>query len=152
MNDDRKYWCVVVSKDHLEIGKKLGIVQADHGKASPLKRMKPHDLIVFYSPKIRFEEKEPCKKFTAKARVKDGDVYQADMGGGFKPYRRDVDYQLATETDIEPLVPELTFIHNKKNWGYVFRFGSFEIPEKDFKAISAMMKKGSRRLVSKSNP
>jgi hypothetical protein len=43
-----KYWLVVVSKDHIEIGKKLGIVQANHGKAAPIKRMKPGDLIVFY--------------------------------------------------------------------------------------------------------
>jgi hypothetical protein len=33
MSDVRqtKYWLVIVSKDHLETGKKLGIVQANHG-------------------------------------------------------------------------------------------------------------------------
>jgi len=74
-----KYWIVVASKDHVEIGKKLGIVQANHGKAAPLKRMKAGDLIAFYSPKLHFQGKEPLKKFTAIARVKEGEIYQGDM-------------------------------------------------------------------------
>jgi hypothetical protein len=45
----------VVSKDHLEIGKKLGIVQANHGKAGPIKRMQRGDLIVFDFPKASFQ-------------------------------------------------------------------------------------------------
>ena len=57
-----KYWVVVVSKDHLEIGKKLGIVQANRGKAAPMKRMKPGDFIVFYSPKLHFEGKDPIQE------------------------------------------------------------------------------------------
>lgn len=48
-----------------------------------MKRMKPGDLIVFYSPQLHFHGTEPLKKFTAIARVKDGEVYQGDMGGGF---------------------------------------------------------------------
>ena len=61
MNIERpiKFWIVVVSKDHMEIGKRLNIVQANHGKAAPMKRMVPGDLILFYSPKIHFEGKDP---------------------------------------------------------------------------------------------
>ena len=80
----RKYWVVVASKEHVEQGKQLGIVQANHGKASPMKRMRPGDLIVFYSPKLQYQGKQPSKKFTAIARVKEGEVYQGDMGGGFE--------------------------------------------------------------------
>ena len=135
-----KYWLVVVSKDHIEIGKKLGIVQANHGKAAPMKRMKPGDLIVFYSPKILFQGKEPLKKFTAIARVKEGNVYQGDMGGGFTPFRRDVEFLPCEETEIQSLIEELTFIKNKQSWGFVFRFGFFEIPKGDFETISKKMK------------
>ena len=135
-----KYWLVVVSKDHIKIGKKLGIAQANHGKAAPMKRMIPGDFIVFYSPKIHFHGKEPLKKFTALARVEKGDVYQGDMGGGFVPYRRDVKYISCKETDILPLIPKLTFIKNKQSWGFVFRFGFFEIPLEDFEIISKAMK------------
>jgi predicted RNA-binding protein len=134
-----KYWVVVVSKDHLEIGKKLGIVQANRGKAAPMKRMKPGDFIVFYSPKLHFEGKDPYKRFTAIARVKEGEVYQGDMGEEFTAFRRDAEYLPCDEADIQPLVPNLTFIRSKRSWGFVFRFGFFEIPEGDFQTISRAM-------------
>ena len=139
-NNKTKYWVVVVSKDHLETGKRLGIVQANHGKAAPMKRLKPGDFIVFYSPKVAFGGKEPYKKFTAAARVKEGEVYQSDMGGGFVPYRRDVEYLPCEEADIKPLIPRLGFIRKKESWGFVFRFGFFEIPEEDFGTIADAMK------------
>ncbi len=134
-----KYWLVVVSKDHVEKGKTLGIVQANHGKAAPMKRMQPGDLIVFYSPKTHYEGKEPLKSFTAIARVKPGEMYQGDMGGGFVAYRRDVEFLPCGETAIVPLIPKLTFIKNKQSWGFVFRFGFFEIPKEDFQTISKEM-------------
>ncbi len=134
-----KYWVVVASKDHVELGKTLGIVQANHGKASSLKRMTPGDLIVFYSPKVLFEGKDPLKKFTAMARVKEGEVYQGDMGGGFTPFRKDVEFLPCEETDILPLIPQMTFIRKKQSWGFVFRFGFFEKPKEDFEVISNKM-------------
>ena len=134
-----KYWLVVASKDHIERGKKLGIVQANHGKAGPMRRLNSGDLIVFYSPKVRFEGKEPLKKFTAIAMVKDGEMYQGEMGSDFDPYRRDVEYLSSEETEIQSLIEKLTFIRNKKSWGFIFRFGFFEIPAEDFKLISIKM-------------
>ncbi len=123
-------------------GQEWGVVQANHGKAAPLKRMKPGDLVVFYSPKVAFAGKEPLQKFTAIARVREGGVYQVDMGGGFTPYRRDVEFLPGNEVPIQPLIESLSFIRNKQSWGFVFRFGFFEIPEQDFetirKAMSAM--------------
>lgn len=134
-----KYWIVVVSRDHVEIGRQAGIVQANHGKAAPLKRMQPGDSILFYSPKLRFAVQEPLKKFTAIARVKEGDVDQGDMGRGFTPFRRDVEYLPCEETVIQPLLERLIFIRNTQSWGFVFRFGFLEIPEEDFKTISNEM-------------
>ena len=140
MSDARptKYWLVVVSKDHVELGKELGIVQANHGKAAPMKRLRPGDLVVFYSPKVRYQGKEPLKRFTAIARVKDGEVYQGDMGGDLA-YRRDVEFLPCEETDVLPLIPRLTFIRNKQAWGFVFRFGFMELPKDDFLTISREM-------------
>ncbi len=143
INDEtsqRKYWIVVASKDHVEHGKLLGIVQANHGKASPMKRMHPGDLIIFYSPKLHYQEKQPYKKFTAIARVKAGEVYKGDMGDGFLPYRRDVEFLPCEEADILPLIDQMTFTRNKKSWGFVFRFGFFEIPKVDFETISKEMR------------
>ena len=80
------------------------------------------------------------KRFTAIARVKEGEVYQADMGGGFTPYRRDVEFLSCAETSIQALIEKLTFIRNKQSWGSGFRFGFFEIPKEDFETISKKMK------------
>jgi hypothetical protein len=38
-----RYWMIVASKDHVEVGVKQGFAQACHGKVSPLKRMQPGD-------------------------------------------------------------------------------------------------------------
>jgi len=40
---------------------------------------------------------------------------------------------------ILPLVNSLEFIQNKKQWGYPFRFGLFEINEHDFNIIAQQM-------------
>ncbi len=138
-NIEIKYWIVVVSKDHIEIGKKLGIIQANHGKAAPMKRLNSGDFVVIYSPKIVFSGKELCQKFTAVACIQEGDVYKGDMGGGFTPYRRDAQYLPCKEIDIKPLLQELTFIKKKESWGAIFRFGFFEIPKNDFETIAREM-------------
>ena len=62
------------------------------------------------------------------------------MGNGFEPYRRDIRFVEGEEISIRLLLEDLTFIKNKKSWGYVFRFGFFEIPELDFQRIAAAMK------------
>jgi hypothetical protein len=50
-----KYWIIVASKDHLQRGLAGGFIQANHGKAAKLKRMSLGDWIIFYSPKIVYE-------------------------------------------------------------------------------------------------
>lgn len=45
------------------------------------------------------------------------------------------------ETPIRPLINDLSFIKNKQSWGFMFRFGMFEIPKTDFELIkNAMIK------------
>jgi hypothetical protein len=65
--------------------------------------------------------------------------YQADMGGGFSPFRRDVSWCAAREAPIKPLVGRLEFTTAKRNWGFQLRFGLFEISEHDMKMIAAAM-------------
>lgn len=45
-----KYWIGVASREHVKQGEKEGIAQVCHGKGAPLKRMKPRDWIIYYSP------------------------------------------------------------------------------------------------------
>jgi hypothetical protein len=134
-----KYWLIVASKNHVQRGVSAGFAQANHGKASPLRRMSRGDWVIFYSPKQEFEGNEKCQAFTAIGKVVGDVVYPFDMGGGFVPFRRDVEFASCQETPILPLIPTLSFIKDKKNWGQAFRFGFFEMPASDFELISSQM-------------
>ncbi|BAB50149.1 msl3206 [Mesorhizobium japonicum MAFF 303099] len=61
------------------------------------------------------------------------------MGGGFTPFRRDVEWAVAEEAPIKPLLDRLDFTAGKSNWGYHLRFGLFEITDHDFRLIAEAM-------------
>ena len=130
------YWVVVASRDHALSGVEQGIVQANHGKPGPLKRMQPGDRILLYAPKLEFGSKESYQRFVALGTVAEGEVYQQDVSSDFKPFRRKVMYQPVTETPIQPLIDQVDFIKNKKSWGYPFRFGCFAIDKSDYELIA----------------
>jgi len=136
---DPRYWVIAASKEHVQYGVSMGIAQANHGKAAPLKRMQVGDGILYYSPKVTFPGNEKLQAFTAIGQVKGDAVYQFDMGDGFVPFRRDISYFECHEVSILPLIPALSFIENKQGWGYIFRFGFFEIPKVDYDLISNQM-------------
>ena len=129
----------MASKDHLQRGLDGGFIQANHGKAAPLKRMRPGDWVLFYSPKLEYEKPEKYQQFTAIAQIADDRIYQHDMGDGFIPYRRNVRFLPARDVPIRPLIDALTFIQDKSHWGAPFRFGTLQIPEEDFKLIAREM-------------
>jgi predicted RNA-binding protein len=134
-----RYWIAVASKEHVSIGKKLGIMQVCHGKQAPLKKMKSGDWVIYYSPVEIYGEKMPCRKFTAIGKITNKEPYQFKMNETFIPWRRDVEYISSEDILIEPFIDKLSFIKNKKNWGYVFRFGLVEIPLEDFRMIGKAM-------------
>ena len=114
-------------------------MQVCHGKAAPLKRIRPGDAVVYYSPTESFGGKDRMQSFTAIGVVKDGVPYQADMGGGFCPFRRDVSWRTAQEAPIKPLLGGLEFTTAGGNWGFQLRLGLFEISEHDMGLIAAAM-------------
>ncbi len=134
-----KYWIIVASKDHVQRGAAGGFIQANHGKAAPLKRMHAGDWVIFYSPKLEYDKPEKCQCFTAIVRVMDENIYQHDMGGGFVPFRLKVQFLPSKDVSILPLINELTFIKDKSHWGAPFRFGTLQIPEQDFRLIASKM-------------
>lgn len=135
-----KYWIGVASREHVKKGVHDGIAQVCHGKQGPLKRMQSGDWIIYYSPVEIFGGKQPCRKFTAIGKVKDGQPYQFEMSPTFIPWRRDVQFQQkAHDVAIEPLISQLNFIENKVHWGFKFRFGLFEISKDDFLVIAKHM-------------
>ena len=134
-----KYWMVVASKDHVKTGIAEGIAQACHGKASPLKRMQKGDFVVYYSGKLEFGKPGKCQEFTAIGEVKDDEVYPFQMTPDFCPSRRNISFLPARDVSILPLIERLTFIQDKKKWGYPFRWGFFEINQHDFDLIAGQM-------------
>jgi len=134
-----QFWIIVASKDHLQRGIAGGFIQANHGKAAPLKRMHKGDWVIFYSPRLEYGKPEKLQCFTALCKITDEDIYQHDMGGGFVPFRRNVQILPSKDVSILPLIKDLTFIKDKTHWGAPFRFGTLQIPEEDFRLIAEKM-------------
>src|SRR5260221_1780149 len=135
-----RYWIGVASRDHVMKGLAGGFCQLGHGKAAPVKRLSPGDWIAYYSPRTALEGGEPVQAFTAIGRIKPGEPHQGDMGGGFHPTRRDVDFlERASEAPIRPLLERLSFTRDSPSWGYAFRRGSFAVSAEDFALIAEAM-------------
>ena len=134
-----KNWVAVASAEHVRIGRSNGFMQVSHGKAAPLKRIHPGHGVVYYSPTNALGGKDKLQSFTAIGIVKDGVLYQVDMGGGFCPFRRDVNWHTAEEAPIKPLIASLQFTAANSNWGFQLRFGLFEISEHDMTIIATAM-------------
>jgi hypothetical protein len=132
-------WLAVASAEHVQKGRLSGFMQVCHGKGAPLQRIKPCDWVVYYSPTITFGKKDKLQSFTAIGQIIEREPYQVDMGNGFCPYRRDVHWFESHEALIKPLLNQLDFTKNKKNWGYQFRFGLIAISEYDMQLISEAM-------------
>lgn len=134
-----RYWLAVASAEHVRKGKALGFMQVNHGKAAPLRRVRQGDGIIYYSPTTRLGVKDGLRTFTAIGTVRAGEPYRGDMGNGFQPFRRDVDWEDCGEAPIAPLLPELDLAAGKANWGYRLRFGLVELTANDFRAIRRAM-------------
>lgn len=134
-----QYWMASVSKEHTERGVEGQFIQVCHGKKTPLQKMKKGDYIIVYSSKTTMSNSEKLQAFTAIGKVMDDDVYSFQMTETFIPFRRNIEFYDCKECSIIPLIDQLDFIENKKFWGYPFRYGHFEISEKDFKLIASKM-------------
>lgn len=139
MKNLHKYWIAVISKDHSRYAAEGGFIQLSHGKEAPLKRLHAGDWVMIYSSKISMESKEKCQSFTAIGQVIDEDIYVSKMSETFSPYRKKIHFYPCAEAPITPMIDSLSFIKNKKSWGYPFRFGFFEIDKEDFLLIAKQM-------------
>jgi hypothetical protein len=115
-------------------------MQVSHGKVAPLRRVQPGDHVVYDSPTAEFGGKDKLQAFTAIGVVKAGEPYQADMGGDFRPFRRDVQWLKAQQAQIAPLLDTLEFSAGARNWGYKLRFGLVAISDHDMQMIASAMK------------
>lgn len=136
-----KHWIAVASAEHVRRGLADGFMQVCHGKAAPLKRIQPGDWVVYYSPTETFKGKDKLQAFTAVGIVKNKVPYAFDMGGGFCPTRRDVDWLPSHPAPIAPLLQQLAFSAGRSNWGYQLRFGLLEVSQADAQLIGQAMQR-----------
>lgn len=151
--NEHSYWVSTISRDHVQLSVEGGFTQAGHGKASGLKRLKADDWLVYYSPKTSLRDGKPVQAFTAIGRVLDEDLYQVEQAPGFTPWRRNIEFVSGIEAPVRPLIDQLSFIKDKRRWGYMFRAGLFKIPQEDFAVIShamAVENQSSRRAARRS--
>lgn len=135
--EQRSYWLAVASAEHVRVGRRHGFMQVNHGKRAPLKRIKPGDGVVYYSPSTKMGEKDGFQSFTAIGFVREGEPYLGEMGCG-KAYRKDVDWLDAPEQPLRPLMGWLDFTQDK-NWGYKLRFGLVEFGQSDFEFLQEIL-------------
>lgn len=134
-----RYWIAVASAEHARRGR-AGFMQVNHGKKTPLQRLRAGDGVTYYSPAETIGGKDRLQSFTTIGRVRDEELYQGEMGGDFTPWRRNVDYVDACAAPVAPLLDRLEFTRGNRNWGYQMRLGLFEISEHDFHIIAGAMK------------
>ena len=132
-------WIAVASADHVQRGLAEGFMQVCHGKPAPLRRLRPGDRVVYYSPTQTLGGREPVRSFTALGTVKSSEPFLFDMGGGFVPWRRAVDWCVADAAPITPLLPLMAWTTGKRNWAYPLRFGLLAISRSDLHCIAQAM-------------
>ena len=135
----KKYWIAVVSNEHVKMGVEGGFAMACHGKKAPLNKMNEGDHLIYYSPTEQFGVKKPCQKFTALGTIGATEPTPHKISEEFTGWKRTTTYSPIKEVAIKSLVPQLSFIKNKKFWGMAFRRGLFSIPYEDFKLITQKM-------------
>jgi len=145
-------WIAVACAEHVRRGMALGIMQVSHGKAGPLCRLAPGDRVAYYSPSETLGGGDRLQSFTAIGVVLGGEIYQADMGGGFRPFQRAVRYLKARPVPIRPLLERPGFALAGKGWGARLRFGLLRIDEPSMDAIAAAMGAGIAGIARKERP
>ncbi len=134
-----KSWICVAAANHVAKGRAGGFAQVNHGKAAPLRRMRPGDRVIYYAPVRVYGGKDRLQAFVAHGRIAEGDVYEGVMGEGFTAFRRDVVWDEAQDAPIAPLLARLSFTAGRVNWGQPFRWGVFEIADADACLIAETM-------------
>ncbi|MBI3369123.1 MAG: EVE domain-containing protein [Burkholderiales bacterium] len=133
------HWIAVACAEHVARGRAGGFMQVCHGKAGPIRRIRPGDRVVYYSPSRQMRASDGLRSFTAIGEVLPGEPYPFDMGGGFVPWRRDVRWLDAEPAPIAPLLDTLAFSAGKRNWAAPLRFGLVGIEAGDAARIAAAM-------------
>ncbi|MEO6509191.1 MAG: EVE domain-containing protein, partial [Patescibacteria group bacterium] len=108
------------------------------GDEAHLSRMQQDDWIIFYSPREDIAGTKKLQTFTAIGQLPDEEIYSLEIDG-VKVFRRKVTYTQSKEVSVLPLIQKLSFIRNKKHWGFIFKLSLIQILEEDFNIIKMEM-------------
>jgi hypothetical protein len=136
---EQRFWVNTVSLDHVEAAVRGGFTQADHGAGTRLRRPRPGDGMVSYSPRATLRGGQPVRQFTAWATITGDQPYQVVVSDDFRPWRLAVTFHACTRVDAKPLVDQLSFVTDPVHWGLPFRRGLFPISRRDFSTITTSM-------------
>jgi hypothetical protein len=126
---EKRYWVIVVSREHALRGVAAGFVMANHGKRAPLARMARGDGILIYSPTTTYPDGDPLRAVTIVGDIVGEEPEpSAVIDGGF--------CRAARLREVEPLPLEKirTYLPVSR-----LRFGIFELDPTGAKAILAMV-------------
>lgn len=140
----QNYYIICVCLEHTKRGIAWGFIQSNHGKSTNIKKLKTGDGILIYSSKYIFTpentEENKLQAFTALGYVRDEELYQGDMGWGFTPFRRNIDFEKETkQIPIIPLLSDLEFVKDVKKWGFPLMYWFLQISKHDFDLIALKM-------------
>ena len=132
-------WLAISCAYHVERGLQGGFMQVCHGKSGPLRQIGAGDTVIYYSPSRAFGARDGLMSFTAFGRAAANPPFEVDMGGGFVPFRRHVEWIPAHPAPIRPLLQTLDLTAGKTNWAYPFRFGILPLSDRDRDRIAKEM-------------
>jgi hypothetical protein len=130
-------WLGVVSQAHVKRGVAGGFARVCHGKASPLRRMKRGDWLVYYSPSVEMGGAS-LRAFTALGQVQDDQVFAFDMGGGFVPFQRRTRYLRTAEVRLDDVKQKLELCATP-HWSMTLRRGLLPLSQPDLLTIAEAM-------------
>jgi hypothetical protein len=134
----QKYWINVIPKTEALRRVEESITQSE-GLEAHLDRMQKDDMIIFYSPRALPDATEKLQTFTGLGQIADDIIYRVELSPELKSFRRKVNFRKVKETPLRPLIQHLSFIRNKKHWGFIFKLNLIQIPKEDFDIISEAM-------------
>ena len=114
-------------------------MQVCHGKAAPLGRGSSPATASSTTRRPTLRREGPAAGLHGDRQVRDGEPYQEDMGGGFAPFRRDVELGTAEEVPIRPLLGRLQFTPARRTGAISCASAYSKFPEHDMDCIAAAM-------------
>ncbi|MGH6890642.1 MAG: EVE domain-containing protein [Dongiaceae bacterium] len=133
-----RHWIAIASAEHVANGVAQGIMQVCRGKGGPLRRIRPADRVIYYSPTASFHGADRLRQFTAFGIAR-GCALSGSDERRFPALSPRCRLSAGGACVHSALLEELDFTRGKRNWGWKFRAGLFEIVFEDGARIARAM-------------